>query len=135
MDTRDPIQRRRIMQAVKRENTKPELTVRRLLHSLGYRYRLHRKELPGTPDIVFPSRKKVIFVNGCFWHGHGCKKGQLPKSRLDYWKPKIAKNVERDKNRAEQLALLAWRVFVVWQCQTTDIDDLAKVLRNFLDEP
>ncbi|CAN0579472.1 unnamed protein product, partial [Laminaria digitata] len=112
VDTRSPAQRRRIMQAVKSKDTKPELVVRRLLHSFGYRYRLHRKELPGKPDIVFPSRKKAVFVHGCFWHWHGCPKGQLPKSRLDYWQPKLAKNVERDRTKKEQLESLGRRVLV-----------------------
>lgn len=123
------------MQAVKSKDTKPEMVVRRLLHSMGYRYRLHRKGLPGKPDIVFPGRKKAIFVHGCFWHWHGCKKGQLPKSRLAYWKPKLTKNVERDKAKTEQLESLGWRVLVVWQCETADVDALASTLRRFMDEP
>ena len=108
MDTRTPVQRRRIMQAVKSMHTKPEMAVRRLLHRMGYRYRLHRKDLPGRPDIAFGSRRKAVFVHGCFWHGHGCAKGRLPKSRLDYWQPKIAQNVERDRTKREQLEALGW---------------------------
>ena len=102
-DTRTKVQRRRIMQSVGQKNTGPEWSVRRLLHRLGYRYRLHRKDLPGTPDIVFPSRRKAIFVHGCYWHGHGCKKGRLPKSNLDYWSPKIDSNKERDRRKQSEL--------------------------------
>ena len=97
MDTRTPEQRRRIMQAVKSRNTGPEMIVRRLLHGMGYKYQLYRKDLPGKPDIALASRRKAIFVHGCFWHGHSCPKGRLPKSRLDYWQPKLAKNRERDR--------------------------------------
>ena len=134
MDTRTPEQRRRIMQAVKSENTGPELVVRRLLHSMGYRYRLHRKDLPGRPDIAFVSRRKAIFVHGCFWHGHDCPKGRLPKSRLDYWRPKLDKNRERDRTKAEQLEALGWAVLVVWQCETVNLEALAVRLQDFVEE-
>ncbi|MGD9729888.1 MAG: very short patch repair endonuclease [Nitrospiraceae bacterium] len=122
------------MQAVKSKNTGPELIVRRLLHAMGYRFRLHRKDLPGRPDIVLPKYRKAIFVHGCFWHGHGCTKGRLPKSRLDYWCPKLESNVKRDRTKREQLEALGWRTFVVWQCETKNIDSLAKRLRAFVDE-
>ena len=108
--------------------------MRRLLHSMGYRFRLHRKDLPGTPDIIFPSRKKIIFVHGCFWHGHNCKKGQLPKTRIEYWKDKIARNSERDCRNIDQLRVLGWDVNVVWQCELTDKDELARRLALFLAE-
>lgn len=121
------------MQSVKSKDTKPEMAVRRLLHSRGYRYRLHRKDLPGKPDIVFPGRKKAIFVHGCFWHWHGCAKGQLPKSRLDYWQPKLAKNIERDRTKQEQLESQGWQVLVVWQCETGDLDELGISLKGFLN--
>lgn len=134
MDTRTPEQRRRIMQSVKSKNTKPELTVRRLLHAMGYRYRLHRKDLPGKPDIAFIGRRKAIFVHGCFWHWHGCDKGQLPKSRLAYWKPKLAENVKRDRTKVEQLEALGWDVLVVWQCELKDAGALAARLQDFVDE-
>ncbi len=134
MDTRTPEQRRRIMQAVKSKDTKPEMLVRRLLHGMGYRYRLHRKDLPGRPDIAFVSRRKAIFVHGCFWHGHGCSKGRLPKSRLDYWQPKLDENMRRDRIKQEQLEEMGWRVLVVWQCEIADIDILAKRLQYFVDE-
>jgi DNA mismatch endonuclease (patch repair protein) len=125
--------RRRLMQAIKGKNTKPELVVRSLLHKLGYRFRLRRKDLPGTPDIVFPSRKAAIFVHGCFWHGHLCRIGQLPKSRIDYWKPKISANRTRDDRKQAALAASGWRLFVVWQCELTDTKALAGKLGMFLE--
>lgn len=133
VDNRTPEQRRATMQAVRGKNTGPEWTVRRLLHRLGYRFRLHRKDLPGTPDIVFPSRRLALFVHGCFWHGHGCHIGQLPKSRLDYWKPKIEANAERDRRKQAALAADGWRVAVVWQCELADMDALTARLRCLLD--
>ena len=132
MDTRTPEQRRRIMQSVKSENTGPELVVRRLLHGMGYRYRLHRRDLPGRPDIVFGSRRKAIFVHGCFWHGHDCSKGRLPKSRLDYWQPKVDKNRERDRTKEEQLKAMGWSVLTIWQCETADLQALAARLQDFV---
>ena len=132
MDTRTVEQRRRIMQAVKSRDTGPEMVVRRLLHSLGYRYRLHRKDLPGKPDVAFLSRRKAIFVHGCFWHGHGCPKGRLPKSRLDYWEPKLSGNKERDRRKEEELRSMGWGVLVIWQCETADLEVLARRLHGFL---
>lgn len=133
MDTRSPEQRRRIMQAVGSKNTGPEMTVRRVLHSMGYRYRLHRKGLPGRPDIVFPGRKKAVFVHGCFWHWHGCSKGQLPKSRQDYWEPKLRRNRERDLENLAELAALGWNTLTVWQCETREIDSLTERLARFME--
>lgn len=132
-DTRTPETRRRIMQSVGTQNTGPEMIVRRLLHKAGYRYRLHRRSLPGTPDIVFPAKRKVIFVNGCYWHGHRCSKGRLPKSRLDYWGPKIEKNKARDRRNVAALRRLGWKALTVWQCQTKDLDRLRARLVDFLD--
>ena len=126
MDTRSPEQRRRIMQAVGTKNTGPEMKVRRILHALGLRFRLHRKDLPGKPDIVLPRHRKVIFVHGCFWHAHGCAKGQPPKSRPDYWLPKLARNV--------QLESLGWQVLVLWQCEIKESEQLAARLQAFVDE-
>lgn len=134
MDTRTAEQRRRIMQAVRSRDTGPEMLVRRLLHRLGYRYRLHRRDLPGRPDIVFSSRRKVIFVHGCFWHSHGCSKGRLPKSRLDFWRPKLLGNSRRDGRNQEALRALGWTVLVIWQCETTDLEALAQRLRRFLGD-
>lgn len=122
------------MQAVKHKNTGPEIRVRRLLHAMGYRFRLHRKDLPGSPDIVLPKHRAVLFVHGCFWHAHGCAKGQPPKSRLDYWLPKLEKNVTRDRTKIEQLGARGWRVLVVWQCETKDIEALSARLKAFVDE-
>ncbi|VVE01324.1 very short patch repair endonuclease [Pandoraea nosoerga] len=121
------------MQQVKGKNTRPEMIVRSLLHRLGYRFRLHRKDLPGTPDVVFPSRRVALFVHGCFWHGHGCRIGQLPKSRLDYWQPKIATNRDRDARKEAALEATGWRVAVVWQCELTDLEGLATRLKDLLD--
>jgi DNA mismatch endonuclease, patch repair protein len=131
-DTRTPEQRRRIMQAVKTRDTGPELVVRRILYSLGYRYRLNAKNLPGRPDIVFHGRKKAIFVHGCFWHVHGCIKGQAPKSRLDYWEPKLRANRERDAAQLRALGELGWSVLTVWQCETRDGATLTAKLNRFL---
>ena len=133
MDRLEPSARRRLMQAVKSKNTGPELAVRSLLHRLGYRFRLHRKDLPGTPDIVFPSRRSAIFVHGCFWHGHGCQIGQLPKSKLDYWGPKIDANRERDARKQAALAAAGWQSSVVWQCELKDNAALIQRLGAFLD--
>jgi DNA mismatch endonuclease, patch repair protein len=132
-DTRTPEQRRRIMQAVKTRDTGPEMTVRRILYRLGYRYRLNAKKLPGRPDIVFPGRKRVIFVHGCFWHSHGCRKGQAPKSRLDYWQPKLKMNRERDAAQVLALEALGWSVLTVWQCETGDPEALIAKLQVFMD--
>ena len=133
-DTRTPEQRRRIMRAVKGKDTQPEWVVRRLLHGMGYRYRLHRSDLPGKPDIALIARRKAIFVHGCFWHGHDCPKGRLPKSRLNYWKPKLERNKERDREQSEKLQSLGWRVLVVWQCETADLDDLSTRLLKFIHD-
>ena len=122
------------MQAVKGRNTGPEWIVRRLLFQLGYRYRLHPKTLPGKPDIAFPGRRKAIFVHGCFWHGHGCKTGAPPKSRLDYWLPKLDANKTRDRNKSAQLAASGWSVLTIWQCETKDdLNELRAKLIAFVD--
>lgn len=123
------------MSRIRGKDTKPELVVRRLLHRLGYRFRLHRKTLPGTPDLVFPSRRKAIFVHGCFWHAHGCKIGQAPKSRQEYWQPKLARNVERDAEKTDSLLRQGWQSLTVWQCQTRDAELLASLLLDFLGQP
>lgn len=131
-DTRSPEQRRRIMRSVGTKDTGPEMVVRRLLHRLGYRYRLHQRDLPGTPDIVFPGRQRAIFVHGCYWHGHGCSKGRLPKSNEEYWGTKIARNRKRDAAKEAALRELGWGVLAVWQCEIKDEVTLAEKLRNFL---
>lgn len=127
-------QRRRIMRAVKGKDTGPEMLVRRLTHGLGYRYRLHAKELPGKPDMAFRPRKKVIFMHGCFWHGHQCKRGdRTPKNNRTYWKKKISRNRERDRENMEALRRQGWRALVVWECETKDVKQLAERIRSFLN--
>ncbi len=121
------------MRAVRSKDTGPELLVRRLLHAMGYRYRLHRKTLPGKPDLVFPRSRKAVFVHGCFWHWHGCSKGQLPKSRQDYWEPKLRRNIARDLENIAALEALGWHPLTVWQCETKDVDALTERLVNFLE--
>ncbi|MFV0294924.1 MAG: very short patch repair endonuclease [Hyphomicrobiaceae bacterium] len=133
MDTRSPAQRRRIMQSVKTKDTGPEMIVRRMLHNHGYRYRLHRKDLPGRPDIVFKGRRKVIFVHGCFWHGHGCSKGKLPKSKLNYWQPKIEQNKTRDDRNIAELEAAGWKVLVIWQCEIANSEALWPWIQGFVD--
>lgn len=118
MDIFSIAKRREIMRAVRREDTAPEMVVRRLLHRLGFRYRLHAKDLPGSPDVVFRSRRKAIFIHGCFWHGHDCGKGGRPKSRSDYWNEKIRRNTARDTDRIDSLSKQGWNVLVVWECET-----------------
>jgi len=135
-DTVAPNKRSWIMRQVKSKDTSPERLVRSLLHGMGYRFRLHRRDLPGSPDIVFPGRKKVIFVHGCFWHGHSCPRGsRLPKTNTEYWRRKIARNKERDRVRIEELRNLGWRVLVVWECETKDVDALRTRLEGFLGPP
>src|SRR5690606_7503098 len=124
-------QRSRIMRAVKSRDTKPELTVRRLLHSMGYRYRLHRPDLPGKPDIVFASHRKVIFIHGCFWHGHDCARGaRVPATNKDYWLAKIGRNVARDQKSLAALADAGWTTLVLWECELGE--GLQERLRAFL---
>jgi DNA mismatch endonuclease, patch repair protein len=133
-DTRTPAQRSRIMASVQQRNTGPEWLVRRMLHAQGLRYRLHSKKLPGKPDIVFGSRKKVIFVHGCFWHGHDCPKGKAPKSRMEYWGPKLRANRRRDDEAVAQLSELGWDSLIVWQCETKDPEALSEKLWVFLHD-
>lgn len=135
-DTLTPEQRSERMSRVRASDTKPEMRVRRLVHGLGYRYRLHRKNLPGKPDLVFPGRKKVIFVHGCFWHRHpdpNCPLARLPKSRLDFWLPKLEGNRERDERNAAKLKELGWQLLVIWECQLKDEEKLAKRIKKFLE--
>lgn len=135
VDNRTKASRSRLMSRIGSEHTVPELIVRSLLHRLGYRYRLHRKELPGRPDIVFLGRKKAIFVHGCFWHGHGCKIGKAPKSNLEFWIPKIERNRQRDREKTSELEQISWSVEEVWQCELKDPQVLEARLRAFLGSP
>lgn len=131
--TRPTSERSRIMRAVRDRDTKPEMLVRKMVHRLGYRYRLHRADLPGKPDLVFPSRRKVIFVNGCFWHGHDCKRGaRTPKTNTDYWINKVARNLDRDSANLKELRMIGWRPLVIWECELKDSSKLKQRLRRFL---
>jgi DNA mismatch endonuclease (patch repair protein) len=128
-----PEERSRIMRTVKGQDTGPELAIRRLIHSMGYRFRLHRADLPGKPDLVFPRLRKVIFVHGCFWHGHSCARGdRLPVNNRDYWTRKIARNKERDKKTPLALRALGWKSLQVWECELRDVSSLKKRLKSFL---
>jgi DNA mismatch endonuclease (patch repair protein) len=121
------------MSRIKSRDTNPEKTVRSLLHNLGYRFRIHRKDLPGKPDIVLPRYKTVIFVHGCFWHRHkGCKYAYTPKSRIDFWQKKFAENQQRDKRAKQQLQKLEWRVVTIWECETKQLQTLCHRIKRFL---
>lgn len=127
--------RSEIMRAVRSKDTTPEMIVRRLVHGMGYRYSLHRKDLPGNPDLVLSSRRKVVLVNGCFWHGHDCVRGaRQPKANSDYWRIKIARNVDRDGRTLQALQSAGWHVLTVWECETPKgkRDPLEKKLKSFL---
>lgn len=125
--------RSRIMSSVKQRHTKPEMVVRSLLHRLGYRFRLHVKDLPGSPDIILPKFRTAIFVHGCFWHQHkNCGKSRRPSSNQEYWNTKLDGNVSRDKRKEEELSKLGWRVEIVWQCETGDKETLSKKLDKLL---
>lgn len=121
------------MARIKGANTKPEIVVRKLLHGMGFRFRLHDKGLPGKPDIVLPRHRRIVLVNGCFWHGHlDCKRAKLPASNVDFWQVKISSNIERDKRNIEALHNLGWRVLVVWACEMRDLTILTKKLKGFM---
>ena len=133
MDTVTPEKRRLIMAKVRSKDTTPELVVRKLSHSLGYRFRLYRRDLPGNPDLVFLGLKKIIFVHGCFWHQHRCRRGnRIPASHREYWTNKLEANVVRDKRNLRKLRRLGWKVLVVWECQTRDLSKLTEKLDAFL---
>lgn len=127
-------QRKYCMSQIKGKNTKPEMIVRRLVYSLGYRYRLHVKSLPGNPDLVFSSRKKVIFVHGCFWHRHNCKYGKpKPATRKNFWEKKLQGNVQRDKVNIIELEKQGWKVLVIWECEIKNIENVMERIINFLN--
>lgn len=135
-DTLTPLARSERMRRVRGRDTGPEMLVRRELHAMGYRYRLHARELPGRPDIVFRGRKKAILVHGCFWHRHpdpDCKLARLPKTRTSFWIPKLEGNRLRDIANAERLEAMGWRVLVVWECALRDREQLRNMLRDFLE--
>lgn len=134
MDTLTPEQRSERMSRIRGKGSKAEMHVRRTVHSLGYRYRLHRRDLPGTPDLVFSGRRKVIFVHGCFWHRHeGCKNARLPKSRVDFWAAKLDANKSRDQRDQAALVARGWDILVLWECELNDDDGLRARLVEFLE--
>ena len=121
------------MRRIRKTATKPELVVRKLAHAMGYRFRLYRRDLPGTPDLVFPSRKKAVFVHGCFWHQHNCALGsKQPFANQEYWLPKLARNVSRDIAVNNELVKMGWSVLVIWECETRDVLVVRRALENFL---
>lgn len=117
MDTLTKKERSALMSKIRGKNTNPEMIIRKFLWAEGHRYRLHRKDLPGCPDIVFPSKRKVVFIHGCFWHGHKCRKDKLPKTRTIFWKQKIEKNKLRDSASVRKLRGLGWKVLTIWECE------------------
>ena len=123
-----------IMSKISSKDTKPEILVRKFLFSKGFRYRINVKTLPGKPDIVLPKYKTIIFVNGCFWHGHNCKKGNLPSSNTDFWKEKISNTKSRDAKNSDFLVKLGWKVIIIWQCEISKIDNRTKILNKLLED-
>ncbi len=122
------------MARIRKVDTKPEMLVRRMLHGLGYRYRLHRRDLPGNPDIVFASRRRVIFVHGCFWHQHNCRLGaKQPRTRPEYWLPKLQRNKDRDTRNLKALRALKWKTLIIWECELSNAAMLERRLRKFLN--
>jgi len=133
MDCFTKDKRSAIMRKVRSKDTTPEKKVRSLVHRLGHRFRLHSDKLPGKPDLVFAGKKKVVFVHGCFWHGHKCKAGEnKPKSNVEYWERKIHRNIQRDKHNQEILKKMNWDVLIIWECETKNESHLCELLNNFL---
>ena len=121
------------MSRIKSGNTKPEIVVRSLLHNMGYRFRLHRKDLPGKPDIVLPRYRSVIFVHGCFWHRHkGCKNASNPKTKKTFWREKFKANVERDRKAQKELKSMGWRILIIWECELAEVDSVINKLEDYL---
>ena len=134
-DKISPERRSANMRAIRSSDMKPEVLVRRIAHGLGYRFRLHRRDLPGRPDLVFPGRRKVIFVHGCFWHQHqksDCRDARLPKSNISYWIPKLQRNVARDATAIDRLCRTGWRCMVVWECEVRNVDAVTSRIARFL---
>lgn len=133
----DPLseeERRERMARVKSKDTKPELLVRQLVHGMGFRYRLHDKKLPGKPDLVFRKKQKVIFVHGCFWHQHGCNQYRMPKSRVEFWEPKLQQNVLRDDRNRSLLKEMGWGILTIWECELKDRAKITNKINAFLSE-
>lgn len=134
MRAETPAVRSATMRAVRSRDTQPEMIVRRAAHALGYRFRLHRKDLPGSPDLVFPSRRKAVFVHGCFWHGHDCARGaRMPKANAEYWAAKIGRNRARDARVQGELVALGWETLTIWECELRPAGQPARSLTAFLD--
>jgi DNA mismatch endonuclease, patch repair protein len=135
MDVFTTEERSALMSQIRGKDTKPELTVRRLAHALGYRFRLHRRDLPGAPDLAFPGRRKVVFVHGCFWHQHpGCRYAYRPKSNLEFWKSKLAANTRRDTCVLQKLREEGWSPLVIWECEISNLQNLANRLKFHLED-
>ncbi|MBR8048670.1 MULTISPECIES: very short patch repair endonuclease [Burkholderia] len=134
MDRLSADRRSALMRRVRRADTAPEMVVRRLVYGMGYRYRLHARDLPGRPDMVFRGRRAVIFVHGCFWHGHSCLRGRPPASNVDFWAAKLKRNAERDQRVISELRKSGWRVLVIWECELKAGDDLQRTIRRFLEQ-
>ena len=133
MDVFSPEKRSQVMSRIRSKDTKPEKIIRSILHKLGFRFRINRKDLPGKPDIVLPKYRTVIFVHGCFWHQHeGCKIASKPKSSSEYWKVKFTKNIERDKKNQEKLKLMGYRVIIIWECEAKVIQKSPEILKSML---
>ncbi len=134
MDTLTPAERSEIMSRVRGKDTKPEMVVRGLVHGMGYRYRLHQRDLPGCPDLTFSKSRKVIFVHGCYWHRHdGCPNARIPKSRVEFWKSKLEGNKDRDRANQSRLALLGWQYLVIWECELKDNYALQDRITAFME--
>jgi DNA mismatch endonuclease (patch repair protein) len=127
-----PQERSALMSRIRSKDTKPEIIVRKLIFSMGYRFRLHRRDLPGKPDIVFSGRKKVIFVHGCFWHAHTCKRGFKPKMNVDFWQKKLEANKRRDEHTISTLSAMGWQTMTLWECELGDVERLADRIVEFL---
>lgn len=135
-DIMTPARRSEIMSRVRAKNTKPEIAVRRAAHALGLRFRLHRRDLPGTPDLVFPRLRVALFVHGCFWHRHeGCAKASTPSSRVEFWAEKLSGNVARDARKQAALLEAGWRPVIIWECETRKPDELREIIRRRLSIP
>jgi DNA mismatch endonuclease (patch repair protein) len=135
LDIVSPARRSEIMSRIRGKETKPEIAIRKVAHRLGYRFRLHRRDLPGSPDLVFPGRKVALFSHGCFWHRHpGCRFAYDPKSNVEFWQAKFKNNVSRDACVEEKLKRMDWRVAIIWECETSDLDSLSLKLMDILGD-
>lgn len=134
-DTLTIKQRKHCMSRNRSKGTSTEITVRQFIHSLGYRYLLHQRDLPGCPDMVFSAKKKVIFINGCYWHRHNCKKGRsMPETHKDFWQTKFSRTKQRDKETRKKLKKLCWQILIIWECQIKTVENLKKIVVEFLEK-